>query len=139
LLDLADITDLLTDLTDVQRVIVALGFSFGMGLLRVLPGLRESAIVPNVSMMGEAVTDKAQFASFDILLDGIERFLLRDLHLSVCPTGNLNNHIENASRLISEERDIMEGRDYRSVLLSVDSVFECVWSRNNASAVLSHL
>lgn len=42
LLDLANVSDLLADLADVQRVVVALGLSLGVGLGRVLPGLIEN-------------------------------------------------------------------------------------------------
>jgi hypothetical protein len=41
--------------------------------------LGEGAIVPEVALMGEAVADEAQLALLDILLDGIEEFLLGDL------------------------------------------------------------
>jgi hypothetical protein len=41
--------------------------------------LGEGAIVPEVTLVGEAVTDEAQLALLDILLDGVEKFLLGDL------------------------------------------------------------
>ena len=42
LLDLADVADLLADLAHVERVVVTLGLSFGVRLLRVLPGLSDT-------------------------------------------------------------------------------------------------
>lgn len=41
--------------------------------------LGEGAIVPEITLVGEAVADKAQLALLDILLDGVEEFLLGDL------------------------------------------------------------
>ena len=39
-------------------------------------GLGESAVIPDVPVMGEAVAHVAQATLFDILLDRIERLLL---------------------------------------------------------------
>jgi hypothetical protein len=41
--------------------------------------LRESTVVPEVSLVGEAVPDVAELALLDVLLDGIEGLLLGDL------------------------------------------------------------
>ena len=41
--------------------------------------LREGTVVPNVALVGEAVADEAELALFDVLLDGVEFFLLGDL------------------------------------------------------------
>jgi hypothetical protein len=43
------------------------------------PYLREGSIVPQVTLVGEAVANKAQLALLDVLLDGVEEFLLGDL------------------------------------------------------------
>lgn len=79
LLDLTDVADLFTDLANVQGIVVALSFRLGMGLVRVLPGLRcitrgeffvvtrrkrqthlrEGTIVPDVTVVGEAVANEA--------------------------------------------------------------------------------
>lgn len=40
---------------------------------------RESTVVPQVTLVREAVTDIAQLALLHILLDGVEEFLLGDL------------------------------------------------------------
>lgn len=43
------------------------------------PYLGEGAIVPEVTLVREAVANKAQLALLDVLLDGVEEFLLGDL------------------------------------------------------------
>jgi len=79
--------------------------------------LGESTIVPNVSVVGEAVADKAELALLDVLLDGVEGFILGDLELGIGPTGNLDNHVEDVVGLVSVERNIVEGRDGDTVAL----------------------
>lgn len=71
--------------------------------------LREGAVVPDVTVVRKAVPDVAQSPLLDILLDGIERFFRRDLHLGVGPARNLNDHVEDAIVHIGEERNVMEG------------------------------
>jgi hypothetical protein len=39
----------------------------------------EGAVVPKIALVGEAVAHVAQLALLDILLDGVEEFLLGDL------------------------------------------------------------
>jgi len=73
--------------------------------------------------MGEAVADKAQTTLLDILLDRIEGFSGRDLHLGVRPAGNFDDHVEDAIVLICEERDVVERGDDRAILFYVDTVF----------------
>jgi hypothetical protein len=41
--------------------------------------LREASVVPEVTLVGEAVTDEAELALLDVLLDGVEELLLGDL------------------------------------------------------------
>ena len=79
--------------------------------------LGESTVVPNVSVVGEAVTDEAELALLDILLNGVQFLILGDLKLGVGPTRDLNNHVEDVLALVGIERNVMEGRDGRSVLL----------------------
>jgi hypothetical protein len=85
--------------------------------------LGESAIVPDVSVVGEAVPDVAELATLDVLLDGVEGFLRCDLHLRVGPAGDLNDHVTDALVLVGEEGDVVEGRDDRAILLDVDAMF----------------
>jgi hypothetical protein len=87
--------------------------------------LGESTIIPDVSVVGEAVAHEAQAALFDILLDGIEGLLLGNFHLGIRPAGNFDNHVENPIGLIGEERDIVERRDNLAVVLGINPMF---WS-----------
>lgn len=41
--------------------------------------LRKGTIVPEVALVGKAVSDEAEFALLDVLLDGVEELLLGDL------------------------------------------------------------
>lgn len=41
--------------------------------------LGEGAVVPQVSLVGEAVADIAKLALLDVLLDGVEELVLGDL------------------------------------------------------------
>lgn len=76
----------LTDFTDIQWIIVALGLGLGVDNVGVLPGLKwrselksmdlggrtylgESTIVPEIALVGEAVADETELALLDILLD----------------------------------------------------------------------
>jgi hypothetical protein len=122
LLNLASVANLFTDLADVQRVVITFSLGLGVGLGRVFPGLGESTVVPDVTVVRETVADKTQFASLDILLDGVERLLLGDLHLRVGPARNFNDHVEDPLVLIGEEGDVMEGRENGPILLDVNTM-----------------
>ena len=87
-----------------------------------MPHLRESTVVPDVTVVREAVTDVTETALLDILLDGVERLLLGDFHLGVGPTGNLDDHVEDAIGLVSEQRNVVPRRDDLSLLLSEHTV-----------------
>lgn len=109
LLDLANIADLLANLADIERIVVAPRLRLGVSRRGVLPRLMqakrqsfgtqiacdqigagatplggvekrtylgESTVVPDISVVGEAVADVAQAALLDVLLDGVERLLL---------------------------------------------------------------
>lgn len=84
--------------------------------------LRESTVVPDVAVVGEAVANVAELALLDVLLDRVEGLLLRDLHLRVGPARDLNDHVENAIILVGEKRNVMEGRNDRAVLLDEDAM-----------------
>jgi hypothetical protein len=101
LLDLTGFCDQLTDLADVERVIVPLGLSLRVNDVRVFPCLskvripsslgrlevggppylRESAVVPEVALVWETVADEAKLALLGVLLDRVELLLLRDLRV----------------------------------------------------------
>jgi len=111
LLDLTNVAKLLADLADIQRVVVTASFGLGVGLVGVFPRLRESTIVPDVTMVGEAIANVTQSALFDILFDGVKGLFFTDLHLGVGPAGNLDDHVENAVVLVGEERDVVPWAD----------------------------
>ena len=93
-----------------------------------MTNLRESTVVPDVTVVREAVTDVTETALLDILLDGVERLLLGDFHLGVGPTGNLDDHVEDAIGLVSEQRNVVPRRDDLSLLLSEHTV---LWLTKN--------
>lgn len=66
--------------------------------------LREGTIVPDVTMVGEAVTDEAELIFLDVLQDRVEGFALRDFHLGVSPTRDLDDHVEHVVLLVSKQR-----------------------------------
>ena len=84
--------------------------------------LRERAVVPDVTVMREAVPHKAETTTLDILLDRIEGLLFGDLHLSVGPSGDFDDHIEDTGVLVGEERDIVEARHDAAILLDENAV-----------------
>ena len=69
--------------------------------------MRESTVVPDVTMMGETVANVAQSTLLDILLDGVEGLFFTDLHFSVGPAGNFDDHVEDPVVLVSEEGDVV--------------------------------
>jgi hypothetical protein len=111
LLDLTNIPNLLTNLADIERIVISASLGLSMRVRGVLPSLRESAIIPDVTMMREAVTNVAQSIPLHILLDRIEELFLGDFHLGVGPSRDFDNHVENPIGLVDEEGDVMERRD----------------------------
>jgi len=117
--DISRLVDKLTDLADVERVVVTVGLRLGVCHVGVLPCLqqpselsvlrmadigrattylREGTVVPEVALMGEAVADEAELALLDVLLDGVEGLLLGDLlGLSVtCRNRGVAEHQDGA-------------------------------------------
>ena len=81
-------------------------------------------------MMREAVAHKTELSTLDVLLDGVEEFLLGDFHLCVGPTGNLDDHVEDGVvGDICKELNVMPWRNDRLLLgdkvflLSINAVF----------------
>jgi hypothetical protein len=79
LLDLTSVSNGLTDLANVERVVVTLGLSLWVDGGRVFPSLGESTVVPEVTLVREAVADKPDLSLLYVLLDGVEKLLLGDL------------------------------------------------------------
>ena len=73
-------------------------------------------------MMREAVTNVTKSAPLDVLLDGIEGFFLAYFHLSVRPARDFDDHVEYPILHVSMERDVVERRHDRSILLHVNTV-----------------
>lgn len=125
--------------------------------------LGEGTVVPEISLVGEAVAHEAELTLLDVLLDRVQRLLLADLdamsvsglssgvvrgpsprhrmntdlHLRIGPAGNLDNHVEDGLLLIGIERDVVEGRDGDAILFNVDAVLEGVGCGDLASSVLA--
>ncbi len=81
-LDLLHLTDLgneLADLADVERVVVTLLLGLWVCNVRVFPGLGEGTVVPEVTLVWEAVADEAELTLLRVLLDGVEDLVLGDL------------------------------------------------------------
>ena len=66
LFDLSDVSYGFTNLTDVQWVVVTVRTGFGVFLLRVFPGLGEGTVVPDVTVVGETVSDVSKLSLFDV-------------------------------------------------------------------------
>lgn len=49
------------------------------------------------------------------------------LLLSIGPSWNLNNHVQDRLLLVGVEGDVMEGRDGLAILLDVASIVKSVW------------
>ena len=84
--------------------------------------LGESTIVPDVTMVREAVADETQATFFDVLFNGVESFLLGDFHLGVGPTGNLDDHVEDAIVLVGKKWNVVPRGNDSAVSLDVHSV-----------------
>jgi hypothetical protein len=62
------------------------------------------------------------------------------LHLSIGPSRNLDNHVEDGALLVGIERDVMERAQRLSILFNEDAMLQCIGSTNLANAVLgAHL
>lgn len=95
LLNLTRVSDQLTNLADIQWIVVTLGLGLRVDNIGVLPCLesdqrsycegwsstylREGTIVPEVTLVGEAVADETKLALLNVLLDGVEQVCLADL------------------------------------------------------------
>ena len=73
-------------------------------------------------MVGEAVTDETQATFFDVLFDGVQELFLADFHLGVGPTGNLDDHVEDAILLVCEKRNVVPEGSHLAVALDEDSM-----------------
>jgi len=109
LLDLSWVADELTDFANIEWVVVALGLGLRVDLVWVFPSLGESSVVPEIALVWEAVTDETKLALLGVLEDWVELSLLGDLHLSIGPAWDLDDHVKDSVLLIGVQWDIMEG------------------------------
>ena len=91
-----------------------------------MTNLRESTVVPDVSVVGEAVPHETESVFLYVLLDGVEGLVLGDLHLRVGPAGDLDDHVQDAIVLVGEEGNVVERGDDSAVALREDTVL-CRW------------
>jgi len=140
LLDLTSVTNCLSDFANVERVVITESLGFGVSVGRVLPSLRERSIVPDVSLVGETVSNETKFTLLGILEDGVELLLFRDFEFGVGPTGDLDDHVENSSLFVGEEGNVVErGNDF-AILLDECTVLQSVLCTVLANGVLgSHV
>lgn len=99
LLDLTRSRDKLTNLTDIERIIVSSGFGFRVNDVWVFPGLdfeyqlirgywltgeisylRKATIIPEVTFVGKAIANVAKLAFLDVLFDGVQGFFFGNLY-----------------------------------------------------------
>ena len=79
LLDLAWFGDQLTDLADIEGVVVTFLLGLGMRDIGILPGLREGAVIPEVALVGEAVSNESKLALLGVLFDRVKLLVFGDL------------------------------------------------------------
>jgi len=104
----------------------------------VLPGLREGAVVPDVSVVGEAVSDETELSLLGVLEDGVQGLALANLHLGVGPSRNFDNHVEDGLLLVRPQGDVVEGRQdiAGSLVLDENSVLKSVGRSDDSGGVL---
>lgn len=78
LLDLTRVSDGLSNLADVEGVVVSVRLGLGVHRVGVLPGLGERSVVPEVTLVGEAVPHEPELALLGVLEDGVEALGLGD-------------------------------------------------------------
>lgn len=136
LLDLASVTDLFADLANIEGIVVTLGLGFRVRVVGVLPGLWEGTVVPNVTVMGEAVANETQTTLFDVLLNGVEDLILGDFQLGVGPARDLNDHVEDTIVLVVKERNVVEGGNDGPVVFRIYAMVEGVGGTDDTGGVL---
>lgn len=58
------------------------------------------------------------------------------LNLRICPSRNLNHHVQDGLLLICKERNVVERRNRNAILLDVDAVIQSVRSSDLSGLVL---
>lgn len=139
LLDLTSVANSLTDLANVEGIVVTNSLRVGVLVVRVLPGLGERTVVPDVALVGEAVAHKPQLTLLGVLKNRVEAVLLVDLELGVRPTRDLNHHVQNGLLRVSVQRDVVERRhDLACLVLEIDLVVQGVLGADLMQRVVAH-
>mmetsp|Transcript_13735 Transcript_13735/g.35050 ORF Transcript_13735/g.35050 Transcript_13735/m.35050 type:complete len:293 (-) Transcript_13735:250-1128(-) len=93
--DVTNVSSGLTDLTNIERIVVTKAVGFRMLEARALPGLWEGTVVEQVALEGKHIVNKTKVALLDVLLDGVELFLQADLQLGVAVARDLTHKVEH--------------------------------------------
>merc|ERR1719184_5246 len=104
----APLVDSLTNLTNINRIIVTLAVGGGVGMVWILPCLRDCPVVPDIPVVREAVSNIPKFALLDILLNRVQGRLQIYFHLGIGPTRNLHHHVVDTRT--SKHGDVVHGR-----------------------------
>lgn len=62
--------------------------------------------------------------------------LMTYLQLAICPSWNLNDHVQDGLLLICVQRNIVERGDGHAILLDVDTMLQGIWGTNLSDLVL---
>ena len=82
-------------------------------------------------MMRETISHESQFTLLNVLLDGIEILVFRNLLFGIGPTGDFNDHIEDLrtrSGRRCEKGDIVPWGDDDTVLLEINTMLKSMGS-----------
>lgn len=93
-----------------------------MVVVRVLPGLRDGAVVEGVRLVRPDAVHEARSVVFVVVEDGVQRLIALGLDLGVGPTGDLGVVVDDALVLgVGVEGDIVPEGDGVAVLLEPDA------------------
>merc|ERR1719153_1935278 len=134
----APLVDGLTNLTNINGIIVTLAVGGGVGMVWILPCMRDGTVVPDIPVVREAVSHIPKFALLDILLDRVQGRLQINFHLGIGPARNLYHHVVDA--WTSKHGDVVHGR-YRLArpILDKHSVVNRVPGPSFLHSVLRHV
>uniref|UniRef100_A0A182U5M9 Secreted protein n=1 Tax=Anopheles melas TaxID=34690 RepID=A0A182U5M9_9DIPT len=105
---LAPLRNARANLEHIDGIVIALAAGVRVQVVRVLPGLRERTVVPDVAVVREAVGDEPQLALLHVLLDRVQALAQADFHLGVCPAGHLHHHVVHGSLIVRVQWNVMQ-------------------------------
>mmetsp|Transcript_5954 Transcript_5954/g.11491 ORF Transcript_5954/g.11491 Transcript_5954/m.11491 type:complete len:302 (-) Transcript_5954:72-977(-) len=100
-----------SDLDNVHRIVIAEGLQLRVLCLRVLPGLRNHAVVPE-----DVERIVPELPLLHVLLDGVALLLRRHLHLRARVLGDFNHRVHDALVFVRPRVNPVPGGDGLSVL-----------------------